>query len=117
MSEAFDEQETDTAINLSHSEFGDLFAAYVFALDKGYELNTAFRDAIKLTRAGKKAVILYSEVMSMDKPYRLDAISSDKEIVYTLEAKLDKKEKEVNINEGTTNYYFRIIDEARQLNA
>jgi hypothetical protein len=53
--------------------------------------------------------------MSMDKPYRLGAISSDKETVYTLGAKLDKKEKEVNIKEGNTNYYFRIIEEARQL--
>jgi hypothetical protein len=82
---AFDEQETDIAvINLSHSEFGDLFAAYVYALDKGYEFDAVFRDAVKLTKAGKKAVILYSEVISMDKPYRLGAISSDKETVYAL---------------------------------
>lgn len=115
---AFDEQETDIAvINLSHSEFGDLFAAYVYALDNGYEFDAVLRDAVNLTRVGKKAVILYSEVMSMDKPYRLGAISSDKETVYTLGAKLDKKEKEVNIKEGTANYYFQIIEEARQLNA
>jgi hypothetical protein len=53
--------------------------------------------------------------MSIDKPYRLAAISSDKETVYTLGAKLDKKEKELNIKEGTTNYYFKIIEEAREL--
>jgi hypothetical protein len=118
MDRAFDKQETDIAvINLSHSEFGDLFAAHVYALDIGYEFDAAFREAAKLTREGKKAVILYSEVMSMDKPYRIGAISSDKETVYILGAKLDKKEKEVNIKEGTTNYYFRIIEEARRLDA
>jgi hypothetical protein len=113
---AFDEQETDIAvINLSHSEFGDLFAAYVYASNKGYDFDVAFMEAVKLARAGKEAVILYSEVISMDKPYRLGAISSDKETVYSLGAKLDKKEKEVNIKEGTTDYYFRIIEEARRL--
>ena len=110
----FDEQETDIAvINLSHSEFGDLFAAYVYTLDKGYDFDAAFRDAVNLTRSGKKAVILYSEVISIDKPNRLGVISSDKETIYALGAKLDKREKEVNIKEGTTNYYFRVIEEAR----
>lgn len=53
---AFDEQDTDIAvINLSHSEFGDLFAAYVYALDNDYGFDAAFRNAVKLSRAGKKA--------------------------------------------------------------
>jgi hypothetical protein len=50
---AFDEQETDIAvINLSHSEFGDLFAAYVYDLDEGYMFEAVFREAVKLSRAG-----------------------------------------------------------------
>jgi hypothetical protein len=41
--------------------------------------------------------------------------SSDKEIVSTLGAKLDKREKDAKISGRTADYYFQIIDEARQL--
>jgi hypothetical protein len=115
-SKAFEEQKTDIAlINMSHSEFGDLFAAFVYIENKGYEFEVAVNYATKLVKEGKKAVILYSEVISNNKPYRIGAISTDKETVYSLGAKLDKKEKDVGINERDPNYYFRIINEARQL--
>ena len=115
-SKAFEEQKTDIAlINMSHSEFGDLFAAFVYIKNKGYEFDVAVNYATKLVKEGKKAVILYSEVISNNKPYRIGAISTDKETVYSLGAKLDKKEKDVGINERDPNYYFRIINEARQL--
>jgi hypothetical protein len=116
LSKAFEDQKTDIAlINVSHSEFGDLFAAFVYIENKCYEFEVAVNNATKLVKEGKKAVILYSEVISNDKPYRIGAISTDKETVYSLGAKLDKTEKDTGINERTSNYYFRIINEARQI--
>lgn len=92
LDEAFEEQKTDIAvINLSHSEFGDLFAAFVYTENNGYEFDAAVDNAIKLVKEGKKAVILYSEVISNDKPYRISAISTDKETVHSLGAKLNKR--------------------------
>ena len=78
--EAFEEQNTDiVVINLSHSTFGDLFAAYVYTINKGYEFDSDFESAIQLVHEGKKSMILYSEVISMDKAYRIGAIYSEKE--------------------------------------
>ena len=47
----------------------------------------------------------------MDKAYRICAVYSEKETVQMLGAKLDKKEKDVGINESKPKYYFRIIEE------
>ena len=116
LSKAFEEQKTDIAlINMSHSEFGDLFAAFVYTEYKGYEFDAAVDNALKLVKEGRKAVLLYSEIISKDKPYRICAISTDKETVHSIGAKLDRKEKDAKINERTPDYYFKIINEARQL--
>jgi hypothetical protein len=116
LDEAFQKQKTDIAlINLSHSEFGDLFASFVYIENKGYEFSIAVDNALKLVKEGKKAVIFYSEVISNDKPYRIGALSTDKDTVYTIGTNLDRKEKDAKINERTTSYYFMIIKEARQL--
>jgi hypothetical protein len=114
--EAFDRQNTDIAvINLSHSEFGDLFAAYVYTINKGYQFDSAFENAVKLIQQNKKAVILYSEIITMDKTYRIGALCSEKETVMALGSELEKREKDAGIDESKPNYYFRIIEEARRL--
>lgn len=71
-----------------------MFAAFVYTENNGYEFDAAVDNAIKLVKEGKKAVILYSEIISNDKPYRICALSTDKETIYTVGTKLDKKEKE-----------------------
>lgn len=63
LEEAFGHQETDIAImNLSHSQFGSLFAAYAYGLDNTcFELDKAFEEAAKMGRLKQKSVIPYSE--------------------------------------------------------
>src|SRR5438093_7400934 len=60
---AFEHQETDIAImNLSHSQFGSLFASYAFGLDNlNFELSEALTEAIDTVSSKDKAAILYSE--------------------------------------------------------
>jgi hypothetical protein len=70
LSTAFSHHGTDIAIvGLSHSEFGDIFAAQVFENNlrsdnqENYEFGSAFKDAVKLVNQGKKGIILFSEVI------------------------------------------------------
>jgi hypothetical protein len=70
LSTAFSHHGTDIAIvGLSHSEFGDIFAAHVFENNlrsdnqENYEFGSAFKDAVKLVNQGKKGIILFSEVI------------------------------------------------------
>jgi hypothetical protein len=67
LSTAFNHRGTDIAVvSLSHSEFGDIFAAHVYENNlrsynlENYEFGSAFKDAVKLVNQGKKGVILYS---------------------------------------------------------
>jgi hypothetical protein len=115
---AFDKQETNIAlINLYHSEFGDLFAASVYGSNNetDYQLQVAFNQAISLVKRKKRAVILYSEMVSNDKPYRLCAITADKDTVDMYGSQLELKEKETNISERIPNYYNLIIEEAKKM--
>jgi hypothetical protein len=117
LEEAFDYQQTDIAImNLSHSQFGALFAAYAFGLNNlNLKLSEAFEEAIKMARAKEKAVILYSEQVSIEQPYSICAIVSDKYKIDDYGSRLDKIEKDLKIDTKTTDGYYRLIDEARKL--
>ena len=114
---AFDKQETDIVIiNMSHSEFGDIFAQYILGVNKeNYELYFAFDYAKKLVNERKKAIILYTEITSHFGSYRLGAIASEREKFEQLGSELDKKEKECKIDVKTQDYYYLIINEARKL--
>ena len=107
-------------MSLSHSEFGDIFAAHVYEnklsdTRENYEFGSAFKDAVKLVNQGKKGVILYSEVIAGYHPYTIGAIASEKETVEQLGLELEKKEKDTKIDSKAPNYYYRIV-EARKMN-
>jgi hypothetical protein len=115
---AFEHQGTDIAImNLSHSQFGSLFASYAFGLDNlNFELSEALGEAIYTVRSKDKAVILYSEQISMEQPYSICAIVSTKSKVEDYGSRLDKVEKAEKIDTRRTEGYYRLIDGARKLN-
>jgi hypothetical protein len=122
LSTAFNHQGTDIAIvSLSHSEFGDIFAAHVFENNlrsddqENYEFGSAFKDAVKLVNQGKKGVILYSEVITGYCQYTIGAIASEKETVEQSGSELEKKEKDTHIDSKAPNYYYRIVEEARTM--
>jgi hypothetical protein len=110
---AFEYQETDIAIiNVTHSQFGDLFAMYAYGLDNSnLGLIDAFQEGIKNVNQ-KKIVIFYSEQFSVEQPYSICAIASDKQAVENYGSRLDKIQKDFNINTAATDGYYRIIDEA-----
>jgi hypothetical protein len=116
LEEAFGHQNTDIAVkNVTHSQFGDLFAAHAYGDDnRGYELIDAFNEAISLARL-RKMVILYSEQFSMEKPHAVCAISSERDTIENFGSRLDKIQKDIGINTQTTDGYFRMIEEARGL--
>ena len=121
LSTAFNHQGTDIAVlSLSHSEFGDIFAAHVYEnklsdTRENYEFGSAFKDAVKLVNQGKKGVILYSEVITGYHPYTIGAIASEKETIEQLGLELEKKEKDTKIDSKSPNYYYRIVEEARKM--
>jgi hypothetical protein len=122
LSTAFNHQGTDIAVvSLSHSEFGDIFAAHVYENSlrsynlENYEFGSAFKDAVKLVNQGKKGVILYSEVVTGYQPYTIGAIASEKETVEKLGSELEKKEKDNKIDSKAPNYYYLIVEEARKM--
>ena len=122
LSTAFNHQGTDIAVvSLSHSEFGDIFAAHVYENNlrrynlENYEFGSGFKDAVKLVNRGKKGVILYSEVVTGHQPYTIGAIASEKETVEKLGSELEEKEKDNKIDSKAPNYYYRIIEEARKM--
>lgn len=66
-------------MNLSHSQFGSVFAAYAYGLDNiSFELPEVFEKAEKIARLKQKSVILYSEQISPEQSYSICAIVSDK---------------------------------------
>jgi hypothetical protein len=115
---AFEHQGTDIAvINMSHSQFGMLFAAHAFGLDnKDLGLSEALQLSLTLTRSGKKVVLLYSEQVSEQEPYSIYAIACDKQRVEYYGSRLGKVARDLNIAISTTEGYFRLIEEARKLN-
>lgn len=115
---AFEHQGTDIAImNLSHSQFGSLFASYSYGLDNlNFELSDALVEAINTIRSKDKAVILYSEQISLEQPYSICAIVSNKSKVEDYGSKLDKIEKDRKIDTKSTEGYYQLLDEARRLN-
>lgn len=116
LDEAFERQETDIAImNMTHSQFGDLFATHTYGEDNhGYELIDALDEALNAAKL-RKMVILYTEQFSMEKPHAVCAISSDRETIKNYGSRLDKIQKDNEIDIQTTDGYFRLIDEARRL--
>jgi hypothetical protein len=116
LDEAFERQETDIAImNMTHSQFGDLFAAHAYGEDNhGYELTDAVDDALKATKQ-QKMVILYSEQFSMVKPHAICAMSSNREAIKNYGSRLDKIQKDNKIDTQKIDGYFRLIEEARKL--
>jgi hypothetical protein len=103
-------------MNVSHSQFGVLFAGYAYGLDNlNLGLSEAFEQAIKMARSKEKAVVIYSEQVSYEQPYSICAIVSDKHTVENYGSKLDKIQKDLKINTETTDGYYRLIDEARKL--
>ena len=52
-------------MSLRHSEFGDIFAVYVYGNNlqsdnrENYEFASAYKEIVKLVNQGKKGVILY----------------------------------------------------------
>jgi hypothetical protein len=122
LSTAFNRQGTDIAVvNLSHGEFGDIFAAHVYennlrsANRENYEFGSASKDAVKLVNQGQKGVIFYSEVMTGFDSYTIGAITSEKETVEQLGSELEKKEKDTKIDSKTPGYHYRIVEEARKM--
>ena len=115
LEEAFDYQQTDIAImNLSHSQLG--ICSYAFGLNNSnLKLSEAFEEAIKMARAKEKAMILYSEQVSIEQPYSICAIVSDKYKIDDYGSRLDKIEKDLKIDTKTTDGYYRLIDETRKL--
>jgi hypothetical protein len=97
LSTAFNYQGTYIAVvNLSHSEFGDIFAAHVYEnklsdTRENYELGSALKDAVKLVNQGKKGVILYSEVITEYHPNTIGGIASEKETVEQLGVRIREK--------------------------
>jgi len=97
------------------NNYGDLFAMYAYGLDNSnLGLNDAFQEGIKNVYQ-KKIVIFYSEQFSVEQSYTVCAIASDKEEVENYGSRLDKIQKDFNINTGASDGYYRIIDEARKL--
>lgn len=104
-------------MNLSHSQFGSLFAAYAYGLDNiSFELPEVFEKAEKIARLKQKSVILYSEQISPEQSYSICAIVSDKYKIEYYGSRLDRIEKAQKIDAKTTEGYYRLIDEARRLN-
>jgi hypothetical protein len=108
LEEAFEYQDTDIAImNVSHSQFGVLFAAYAYGLDNlNLNLSEAFREAIKIARSKDKAVVLYTEQLSYEQQYSICAIASDKNTIENYGSRLDKIEKDHGIDTKTKDGYL-----------
>ena len=81
-----------------------------------FELSEALGEAIYTIRSKDKAVILYSEQISVEQPYSICAIVSTKSKVEDYGSRLDKVEKAEKIDTRRTEGYYRLIDEARKLN-
>ncbi len=118
LEEAFKNSETNIAvINVSYSQFGDLFAAFAYNLDNvGFNLIEEFKEAIKIVERKNKAVLLYSEQVSLGQSYSICAIALDKTTIKNFGSRLDKLEKDYKIDTKTADGYYRLIDEARKLN-
>jgi hypothetical protein len=117
LAKAFEDQDTDIAfMNVSHSQFGSLFASHAYGLNNlNLTLQEAFEGAIKIARSNDKAVVIYSEQVSYEQPYSICAIVSDKSMIEYYGSRLDKIQKDLKINTATTDGYYRLIEEARKL--
>jgi hypothetical protein len=115
---AFDDQGTNIAVmNVSHSQFGSLFAAYAYGLDNlNLGLPVAFVKAISMARTNKKVVLLYSEQVSEGQRYSICAIVCDKQRMQDYGSRLDKVAKNLKIDTKTTEGFYRLIEESRKLN-
>jgi len=103
-------------MNVSHSQFGDLFATYAYGLSNlNLTLREAFEEAIKMVRSKDKAVVIYSEQVSYEQQYSICGIASDKSAIEYYGSRLDKIQRDLNINTATTDGYYRLIEEARKL--
>lgn len=116
LEKAFDKQQTDIAvISLSHSEYGVIFAAYSYENNVvNYTVEKAFAEASNIVKEGKKAVILYTEVLSAAGSYHLVALACDKDSVEQKGAELDREERKSS-SPNREAQFFRIIEEAKKL--
>jgi hypothetical protein len=116
--EAFDEQKADMAlVDLSHSQYGDILAANSLDLGSDSSLESAFASGCDILADGKKAVILYSEVLTPN-PHDSSgtaAVAVNREKAENLGRKLDKLEKD-NYNEFRVHLnYFELIQAANRM--
>jgi hypothetical protein len=73
--EAFDKQEPQIAlVDLSHIQYGDIFARYLVGTGRAYHLKTSFEKAKEMVRQKQKSVILYTEVFTI-RPYEVGGIT------------------------------------------
>jgi hypothetical protein len=112
---AFDEQHSNIVlVNLSHSDYGDVFASYSLSSDNQYELKHAFDEANIMMQG----VILYAEVFTL-KPQDstgIAAVSIERETAEKIGKALDKTEKDYYKKNLVHLDYYELIDEARKLN-
>jgi hypothetical protein len=115
---AFQDQAADiTATNLRHSEFGVIFAAYAYSEDMlNYSMKKALAGGLDLVNKAKKAVILFTEAISVDGSYALIGLACNKDTVISYGAQLDKTERESRLNFlDRRERFFWIIDKAKSI--
>jgi hypothetical protein len=103
-------------IDLSHSEFGDIFAAYSMRLVDKFDLKSALEEALQLARNRKKAVILYTEVFALvpqNNPC-IAATAIGRDYAEDLGRSLDKIEKDYYNQNKRRLDYFELIDKAQR---
>jgi len=111
---AFDKQRANMAlVNLSHSDYGDIFAAYSLSSDKQYELKHAFDDAKRMTQG----VVLYTEVFTIrpQDSTGIAAIALERQIAEDIGKSLDKIDKDYYKANLVHMDYYQLIDEARRM--
>jgi hypothetical protein len=109
---AFDNQHANMIfVNLSHSDYGDIFAAYSITSDKKYELKNAFDAAKKMTQG----VVLYTEVFTVrpQDSIGIAAVSLERQTAEIIGKTLDKIEKDYYKDNLVNLDYYELIDRAR----
>jgi hypothetical protein len=115
---AFDDQNADIAvINLSHSQYGVLFAMYAYGINnKTFEVGTAINEALTNAKMhNKDMAVLYCEQVSPHQPYSICAVTIDRDQIEKYGFTLYKLEKEYNIDTSNVIGYNRLIEEAKRM--